>query len=69
MRWTKRIVSRNGDMISVLNIDVSVRLSMRSVYVLLIALTATATPKVQHDIQKNLGMMDATVFKSSFNRS
>ena len=35
----------------------------------LIALTATATPKVQHDIQKNLGMRDATVFKSSFNRS
>ncbi|MDR1371994.1 MAG: DNA helicase RecQ [Dysgonamonadaceae bacterium] len=34
----------------------------------LIALTATATPKVQHDIQKNLGMMDATMFKSSFNR-
>ena len=35
----------------------------------LIALTATATPKVQHDIQKNLGMLDATVFKSSFNRA
>lgn len=35
----------------------------------LIALTATATPKVQHDIQKNLGMVDAQVFKSSFNRS
>ena len=35
----------------------------------LIALTATATPKVQHDIQKNLGMIDASVFKSSFNRS
>ena len=34
----------------------------------IIALTATATPKVQHDIQKNLGMMDAVVFKSSFNR-
>jgi ATP-dependent DNA helicase RecQ len=34
-----------------------------------IALTATATPKVQHDIQKNLGMTDATVFRSSFNRS
>lgn len=34
----------------------------------LIALTATATPKVQMDIQKNLGMMNATVFKSSFNR-
>ncbi|WP_300286715.1 DNA helicase RecQ [uncultured Alistipes sp.] len=34
----------------------------------LIALTATATPKVQMDIQKNLGMLDATVFKSSFNR-
>lgn len=33
-----------------------------------IALTATATPKVQHDIQKNLGMTDAKVFKSSFNR-
>lgn len=33
-----------------------------------IALTATATPKVQADIQKNLGMMDAIVFKSSFNR-
>ncbi len=33
-----------------------------------IALTATATPKVQHDIQKNLGMSDAKVFKSSFNR-
>lgn len=34
----------------------------------LVALTATATPKVQHDIQKNLGMTDAKVFKSSFNR-
>ncbi|MBO4945771.1 MAG: DNA helicase RecQ [Muribaculaceae bacterium] len=33
-----------------------------------IALTATATPKVQHDIQKNLGMLEANVFKSSFNR-
>ena len=33
-----------------------------------IALTATATPKVQHDIQKNLGMSDVAVFKSSFNR-
>ncbi len=35
----------------------------------LIALTATATPKVQLDIQKNLGMSDTSVFKSSFNRS
>lgn len=35
----------------------------------LIALTATATPKVQHDIQKNLAMTNAAVFKSSFNRS
>ncbi|HLO57122.1 MAG TPA: DNA helicase RecQ [Bacteroidales bacterium] len=35
----------------------------------LIALTATATPKVQHDIQKNLGMLNATVFKSSFRRA
>ncbi len=34
----------------------------------LITLTATATPKVQLDIQKNLGMSDAAVFKSSFNR-
>ncbi len=33
-----------------------------------IALTATATPKVQHDIQKNLGMTNIAVFKSSFNR-
>ncbi len=34
----------------------------------IIALTATATPKVQIDIQKNLNMLDATVYKSSFNR-
>lgn len=33
-----------------------------------IALTATATPKVQHDIQKNLGMLNASIYKSSFNR-
>ena len=33
-----------------------------------IALTATATPKVKMDIQKNLGMTDAAEFKSSFNR-
>ena len=33
-----------------------------------IALTATATEKVQHDIQKNLGIINAEVFKSSFNR-
>ena len=35
----------------------------------IIALTATATPKVQSDIQKNLGMQDAKLFKSSFNRA
>ncbi len=35
----------------------------------IIALTATATPKVQHDIQKNLGIPDARVFKASFFRS
>ncbi|MFD1256692.1 DNA helicase RecQ [Mucilaginibacter terrae] len=35
----------------------------------IIALTATATPKVQHDIQKNLQMNNATIYKSSFNRS
>lgn len=34
----------------------------------IIALTATATPKVQLDIQKNLGMANAKLFKSSFNR-
>lgn len=34
----------------------------------IIALTATATPKVQHDIKKNLGIAEAKVFKSSFNR-
>ncbi|MBQ5943785.1 MAG: DNA helicase RecQ [Bacteroidales bacterium] len=33
-----------------------------------IALTATATPKVQSDILKTLGIQDAKVFKSSFNR-
>ena len=35
----------------------------------IIALTATATPKVQLDIQKNLNMEDAQIFKSSFNRT
>jgi ATP-dependent DNA helicase RecQ len=34
----------------------------------IMALTATATPKVQSDIQKNLGMQEAALFKSSFNR-
>ena len=34
----------------------------------IMALTATATPKVQHDILKNLGILDAQVFKASFNR-
>jgi len=35
----------------------------------IIALTATATPKVQLDIQKNLGMMDSGIYKSSFDRA
>ena len=35
----------------------------------IIALTATATPKVQSDIQKNLKMVDSSIFKSSFNRA
>src|ERR1700741_4358222 len=35
----------------------------------IMALTATATPKVQQDIQKNLGMLEAKLFKSSFNRA
>ncbi|MBQ7697911.1 MAG: RecQ family ATP-dependent DNA helicase, partial [Paludibacteraceae bacterium] len=34
----------------------------------IMALTATATEKVQHDIQKSLDIMDATVYKASFNR-
>src|SRR5690606_16572466 len=34
----------------------------------IIALTATAPPKVQSDIRKNLNMVDAKLFKSSFNR-
>lgn len=34
----------------------------------IIALTATATPKVQQDILKNLKMTEANIFKSSFNR-
>ncbi|MCK3683850.1 DNA helicase RecQ [Maribellus sp. YY47] len=34
----------------------------------IVALTATATAKVQHDIQKNLGILDAQVFRASFNR-
>jgi len=37
--------------------------------VAVMALTATATSKVQHDIQKNLGMLDADIYTSSFNRS
>jgi ATP-dependent DNA helicase RecQ len=35
----------------------------------IMALTATATAKVQHDIQKNLGILEAEVFKASFNRA
>ncbi|HKJ78891.1 MAG TPA: RecQ family ATP-dependent DNA helicase, partial [Prolixibacteraceae bacterium] len=34
----------------------------------IVALTATATAKVQHDIQKNLSILEARVFKASFNR-
>ncbi|MDB2587470.1 RecQ family ATP-dependent DNA helicase [Flavobacteriaceae bacterium] len=34
----------------------------------IIGLTATATPKVQEDILKNLGIQEATTFKASFNR-
>lgn len=37
-------------------------------YAPIIALTATATEKVQQDIRKNLGMTDENVFKASFNR-
>jgi len=35
----------------------------------IVALTATATAKVQHDIQKNLGILGAEIFKASFNRA
>jgi ATP-dependent DNA helicase RecQ len=37
-------------------------------HVPVIALTATATLKVQHDIQKNIGIQESKVFKASFNR-
>ncbi|MER3471909.1 MAG: DNA helicase RecQ [Chitinophagaceae bacterium] len=48
---------RLREMMDVINPDVPV-----------IALTATATPKVQNDIVKNLGLRDANIFISSFNR-
>ena len=48
---------RLKDMMSIINPDVSI-----------IALTATATPKVQSDILKNLGLRDPAVYISSFNR-
>ena len=68
MPLMKHIVFLNGVMISGLSTGVSVPLSTRSVTAPIIALTATATPKVQHDIQKNLNMLDARVFKDSFRR-
>ncbi|HUQ96641.1 MAG TPA: ATP-dependent DNA helicase RecQ, partial [Chitinophagaceae bacterium] len=49
---------RLRDMMDVINPEVPV-----------IALTATATPKVQSDIIKNLGLRDAAIFMSSFNRA
>src|SRR6476661_3158529 len=49
---------RLRDMMDVINPDVPV-----------IALTATATPKVQSDIVKNLGLRDPQIFISSFNRA
>jgi ATP-dependent DNA helicase RecQ len=64
----KHIVFQNGDMISDQNTEDCVKFLKKSVTVPIIALTATATPKVQHDIQKNLNMLDATIFKMSFNR-
>ena len=48
---------RLKDMMSIINPDISI-----------IALTATATPKVQSDILKNLGLREPAVFISSFNR-
>ncbi|HEY0751175.1 MAG TPA: DNA helicase RecQ, partial [Chitinophagaceae bacterium] len=49
---------RLRDMMDVINPDIPV-----------IALTATATPKVQSDIVKNLGLRDPQIFISSFNRA
>ncbi len=69
MQWMRLIVFLSGDMISVQSIDESVRLSTRLVMRLVIALTATATDKVRTDIKKNLGIVDAKEFKSSFNRA
>ena len=67
MLSTKRIVFPNGDTTSARNTQIRPIINEIG-KAPLIALTATATPKVQHDIQKNLGMVDAHVFKSSFNR-
>ena len=68
MRWMKHTVFRNGGH--------DFRPEYRRIRPIIneigkapvIALTATATPKVRMDIQKNLGMQDAQEFKSSFNR-
>ena len=68
MRSTRRTAFRSGDTTSGRSIAAYARSSTRSDPAPLIALTATATPKVQMDIQKNLGMLDSAVFKSSFNR-
>ena len=69
MLLMKHIVFRNGAMISVRNTGVfGPSLNAIGQDVPVMALTATATPKVQQDIQKNLGMLNANVYKSSFNR-
>ncbi len=68
MLSTKLIVFQNGVMTSDRNTDVYRPIIDTIGRSPIIALTATATPKVQHDIQKNLGILDAAVYKSSFNR-
>ena len=68
MRWMKHTVFRNGGMTSVRSTVVLRPIINEIGKAPVIALTATATPKVRMDIQKNLGMQDAQEFKSSFNR-
>ena len=65
----KPIVYQNGDMILDLNTAIfGSSWSSLNKSIPIIALTATATPKVQEDIMKNLRISKAQVFKASFNR-
>ena len=68
MPWMRHTASLSGDMISAQSTDASALSSTRLGKAPVIALTATATDKVRTDIKKNLGILDALEYKSSFNR-